>query len=201
MWWLLACCLAHAGEIVVDAKVPVRLSLDGELVAELYAESRLVLPVGDGGHTLVVTTDGTPQSYQVTAGSTPVTVLVGRTGTSIGVPADSVSVHVERTIAGGPVDVRFRTVGRERLMIQLGQQRVVVPPGNGVLLPLDLGEHPLTVRSSDGTNVFARGVLTVSGAGVTAQGIGTAGEAVVQLAEGKIPETSGDAVAFDATGR
>jgi hypothetical protein len=59
-----------------------------------------------------------------------------------------------------------------------------------VLLPLPVGEHPMSLRSSDGTSVFARGVLTVSGGK----------DLVVQVTEGLMPETSGEGISFSSGG-
>lgn len=177
---------AQAGEFVADVKVPARLSIDGEIVAEVYRESLLRVPYPDGDHKLVVTTEGVPKTFPITIDpDVPVVVLVGRSGTTVG--SDD---PAPRPMAVGESNVRFRVSGRDRLMVQVGKQRILVSPGSGVSLSLAAGEHDLSVRSPDGTTIFTRGVLTVSG--------GT--DLVVQLAEGKLPETAGEGLTFNPVG-
>ncbi len=174
---------ALAGDLVVDAKVPVTVSVDAQQAADVFQVGVLRLAVDDGPHKVVVVVAGKPSVFDVTIGPSPVVVLVGRSGTTVGAPdAQPVPVAV-----GVDIPVRFRAAGRDRLLLQIGGQRVVVAPGVGVTLPLSLGEHDMTVRSPDGTSIYARGMLVVSGAG----------DLVVQLAEGKMPETSGAGLSFD----
>lgn len=177
---------ALAGDVVFDLKVPARLALDGEVVAEVHREGVLRLPVADGAHTLVVTVQGQPRSFDLPVGVEPVLVLVGRTGISVGAPPAA-----DAGVPVGDASVRFRVSEKERLLVQIDRQRVLVGPGLGVVLPLAQGEHELSIRNPDGTQVFARGTLNVTGTG----------EAVVQLSEGRMPETAGDAVSFVAGSR
>lgn len=177
---------ALAGEVVFDLKVPARIVLDGEVVAEVHRESVLRVPVADGDHSLVLAVQNEPRSFPLAVGAQPVLVLVGRTGISVGALAEAPEV----ALPAGDASVRFRVSEKERLLVQIDKQRVVVGPGAGVALPLALGEHALSIRNPDGTQVFARGVLHVAGPG----------EAVVQISEGRLPETSGDVVSFVAGG-
>lgn len=174
---------ALAGDLVVDVKVPVTLSLDGQQVADVFQPGVLRMPIPDGAHKVTAVVGGKPQVFEVTIGLTPVVLLVGRSGTTVGAP-DALPPPV---VAGGDIPVRFRSAARDRLLLQIGGQRVVVAPGVGLSLPLSLGEHEMTVRSPDGTSIYARGVLVVAGVG----------DLVVQLAEGKMPETSGPGLSFD----
>lgn len=186
MWiWIAA---ALAGQIVVDAKVPVAVMLDGEMVAQLWRAAVVTVPAEPGPHALTVVLDGNPRRFDVTiTDGAPVVVLAGRSGVSLGA-AEDVAKHVPTAPPdGAPTEVRFRVADGAYLMVQVGRQRVVVGPGDGMAIPLPLGDHPFSVRSSDGTAVFARGVLTVSA---------SAEPRVVQLSEGALPETSGQGVAF-----
>ncbi len=183
MWLLLPAALA--GDVVFDLKVPARLVLDGQSVAEVHVESVLRVPVAAGTHQLSVTVANSVQSYDLVVGDGQVVVLIGRTGTTVGKPEAAVAAE-----AGGLCSVRFRVSAAERMMVQVDRQRVLVGPGEGVALPLAPGEHELSVRNVDGTQVFARGTLQVL----------ASGEAVAQISEGRMPETSGTCVAFIAGG-
>lgn len=174
---------ALAGDLVVDVKVPVTVSVDGLQVADVFQPGVLRLPEEDGPHKVTVVVAGKPSVFDVTIGPSAVVLLVGRSGTTVGAP-DALPVPMA---VGVDIPVRFRATNRDRLLLQIGGQRVVVAPGVGVTLPLSLGEHEMTVRSPDGTSIYARGMLVVS----------AAGDLIVQLAEGKMPETSGPGLSFD----
>ncbi|MCB9663145.1 MAG: hypothetical protein H6732_03460 [Alphaproteobacteria bacterium] len=212
MWWILSCLLAHGGEVIVDAKVPVHLAVDGVVVAEVYTVGVLKLPVDAGKHTLTLTTGGTPAAHEIDVGDQPVVVIVGRTGTSVGTLAEGAPEPSPASTAAavaaapaptpevaasaapallGPVPVRFRTAGRARLLVQIDTRRYTVAPGEGIDVDLSAGEHIVSVRNPEGTQIYARGVLTVTGGG----------DLVVQVAEGRVPETSGNGLAFYATSR
>lgn len=175
---------ALAGELVIDAKVPARVAVDGELAAEIYALGRLHLTVADGAHKVVVTVDGTPRALEVQVGARPVVVFVGRTGLTV----DAGPAPVVATL--GDATVRFVTPEGSRLLVQVDGRRVPVPPGGGVPVTLPVGEHTMSVRNADGTQVYARGTLVLRGTG----------DVVVQITEGRVPETSGEGVSFVADG-
>lgn len=184
--WTLLLASALAGDLVVEAKVPARVSVDTELVAEIFRSGSYRTEIPDGPHKLVITTGGTPKSFDIEAGPEPVVVIVGRTGTTLGTAAPE-----PETVAKGDADIVFRSSDGSRLMVQVGPQRVVVGAGRDVALSLPVGEYPMSVRNESGTQIFARGMLDVRG--------GT--ELIVQVAEGTLPETAGDGVAFHAVGR
>lgn len=183
--WILS--LALAGEVVLDAKVPARLSIDGVVVAELFQAGLLRVPVEAGEHEVLITAEGRMSVLRATVREdAPLLLLAGRVGVSIGEVG-----AVEPTVAAvGPWSVRFRVTGRERLLVQVDGQRVVVSPGEGAVLTLTGGDHRLSIRSSDGTMVYARGLLQVKGGP----------EMAVQIGEGALPETSGAGVSFVADG-
>lgn len=185
MMWTLLLGTVLAGELVIDARVPARVSVDGEVAAEIYALGRLHLQVADGARRVMVTVDGNPRVLDVVTGARPVVVFVGRTGITVesgSAPSPEVS---------GDATVRFVTPEGNRLLVLVAGRRVLVPPGAGVPVTLPVGDHALSIRNADGTQVFARGTLV----------LGRAGEAVVQITEGRVPETSGEGVSFVADGR
>lgn len=175
---------AFAGELVVDAKVPVRVAVDGELLAEVHREGVLHLPLADGLRGVVLTVAGNAQRYEVQIGDQPSRILVGRTGVTVDAVAPAVA------IPQGEATVRFRTAGKERLLVQVDRQRVLVSPGVGIALPLSTGDHAISIRNPDGTQIFARGTLIIS----------SGGDLLVQIAEGRVPETSGEGLQFVADG-
>lgn len=178
--------MAFGGELVLDAKVPAHLVLDGEVVAELYQPALLHLPLDAGSHRLVLTTEGQPEPFEfVSAADSTHVLLAGRTGNTLSSALDRTQDDPPDADVG-PVSVRFRTAGNQPLMVQIARQRVVVSPGEGVDVSLPVGTHAMSLRSSDGTSVYARGMLKV----------GPTEDAVVQIGEGAMPETSGPGVAF-----
>jgi hypothetical protein len=182
MWILTLWLSASAGELLLDAKVPAALSVDGRMLAQLYEPGVLRVPVSAGAHQLSISIDGTPQLFDVTVGEDEVRViLAGRTGVTLG------EVRKATTqVAGVPVDVEFRARGPAAVMVQVGRERIVLAPEAIKHLSLALGDHPMTVRSSDGTSVYARGVLRVVGGEVM----------VVQVTEGATPEATGPGLVF-----
>ncbi len=184
MWiWIT---VALAGQLIVDGKVPVSVAIDGEMAAQTYRPGLLRFEVENGEHVVVISAAGNPNRFDIVVGpSAPVVLLAGRTGITQGA-VDKIEAEDEGLVTG-PGTVTFRCVGGARLMVQVGRQRVVVGAGEGVALELAIGEHPMSIRSSDGTSIYARGVLRVSGG---------AGPVVVQIGEGTMPETSGEGIAF-----
>jgi hypothetical protein len=178
---------ALAAEIIVDAKVPITLRVDGVTAAELRlpGSARVEVPAGDHRIVLVAGTEEHDWTVSLVDG-TPVHLMAGRGGVSMSLPDPG-----EAPVAAGPSDVRFVVVGPVALMVFIDRQRVLVEPGAGRLVPVAVGQHEVSVRSADGAEVYARGVLRVDG------GAGL----MVQLAEGRLPETNGAGVTFVAGNR
>lgn len=178
---------AVAGDVVVDAKVPARVAVGGEVVGDVYRPAVLRVAQPEGVTAVVVTIGGKPYRVEVQVPAIGQTrVLVGPNGITVEDPA------AERVAEdAGPLAVTVRVAGSVPLMLQLPGVRHVVRPGREVAFGLPVGDHAVTVRSSDGGIVYARGVLQVR----------AGGEGLIQLVEGGMPETSGEGLAFVVSGR
>jgi hypothetical protein len=175
MLWIGLLALCFAGDVVVDAEVPVEILVDGAPRAQTYGPAQVVLPVEAGERTLRVYVAGKPREIRLEVPQDGTTrVAVGRTGLS-----------AERVASEDPADeapVELRLVGDESLRVFLGEDRLSLAPGQQHRVDLARGEHPLQLRSADGLIVFATGTLDVRGTGPV----------VVQLSEGRAPEVIGD---------
>jgi hypothetical protein len=177
---LLIMSVALAAEIVVDAKVPVTLRVDGAVAAELRLPGSVRVEVPSGDHRVVLVAGTEEHTWAVTlVDGVPVHLMAGRGGVSMSLPdgrEPPVAAGLSRPVA---------------LMVFIDRQRLLVEPGPGRLVPVPVGQHEVSVRSADGAEVYARGVLRVDG------GPGL----MVQLAEGRLPETNGPGVSFVAGNR
>lgn len=185
MWFLTS--FAFAAEIVVDVQIPSRVALDGVIVAEVYRPVEVRLDAAPGRHEVQFTAlsggvDG-PVRLAVEASDQAPAVLIAGTKGLLLAAASTVA-----DAGAGPWPVHFRAPAGQRLMVQVDDHRVIVAPGGDATITLGPGEHRISVRSSDGTMVFARGFLRVGG-----------GDAmVVQLSEGALPLAAGSGVSFIA---
>ncbi len=164
--------LASAGTLVVDAKVPTEIRVDGFPVASLTWPGQLRVTADAGSTTFQVWVDGKPNDVQVDipeAGEA--WVIVGKSG---------ITTEAKNTEVGDtPTSVEFRAV--ETVLLQLEGQRHLVRPDTPLVLELAQGKHPVKVRSADGLTIWAQGQLSLSGDT----------EVIVQLAEGRSPEVAG----------
>lgn len=182
MWTWLLVPVALAGNLVVDAKVPVEIWVSGQLVGELVQPSELHLEVDAGTTELNLVVAGKPQAYTVdvpTEGSA--VVVVGRTGVTTG---ERAAPETEGEPAGSH-PVEFRSAAREDIVLVVGEDRIPLAPREVVKLDLAPGSHPMSLRNKSGTIVWAHGTLDVGGDGL-----------VVQVADGRMPETSGPGGSF-----
>jgi hypothetical protein len=179
--------LALAGTLVVDANVPTEVRVDGRLIVEIYEAGVFRTDVPAGSHEVVVylSGEGTRQSLLLPEQG-EVVVGVGRTGVSWPAAARSA---VAVAAPDGPGSVSFRSVAREDVVVTVGRARHLVPAGGTLDLELAAGDHAVSVRSGDGTVVWARGHLTVTGPGL-----------IVQLNDGRMPETLGEGGRFTPDG-
>lgn len=164
-----------AAHLVVDAKVPVEILLGGHKLGELFYPSKaqfdLVAPITT---TARLYTSGVPTDVPVDlkAGET-LRILVGKTG----VTADKDTSHPDS--AQGPFPLELRLVGGGGAMVRIDDKRHVLGSSGRLQTELPAGRHTLSVRSEDGTVIWAAGDLLIDG------------PLVMQITEGRLPELSG----------
>jgi hypothetical protein len=172
-----------AGALVVDARVPVEILVNGAKLASLYAPGESRFQVEVGHHRVSLWTNGKPTDVELdVAEGQEARVLVGRTGVTTS------SGPISTPPAADAVAVEFRVVGTPGAQVRVDDGRHAVQSGRTFTLELAPGAHPLSVRSADGTAIWATGTLQVTGSPV-----------VVQIAEGRVPEVSGSG-SFSAGG-
>ena len=166
---------ALGGDLLVQASVPTEIHIDGFPAVELFREGEVRLPLETGTHALVVWRNGNPEAFEVSvpAGSTDVVLVVGRTGITTNNRTQA------KPAADADVAVELRVLDGVELLVVIDGQRYRVEPGSTLPLTLKPGAHPMTVRSADGTVVWAQGDLVVEG------------DLVVQLSDGRLPEVPG----------
>jgi len=165
------------GELEVEAMQPAEILLDGVKLGQLWFPGEVGFAVPAGDHLLRVYMQGKPSDLAIRVPANgEVRVLAGRTGLSATHDTDDDAVAAS-------VQVEFRVMDARGASLRLGDQRHKVQAGSPLSLELDTGPHVLSVRSSDGTVIWASGVLTVSGAAPV----------VVHVTEGRLPEVSGGA--------
>ncbi|MBX2798812.1 MAG: hypothetical protein KTR31_14145 [Myxococcales bacterium] len=164
--------------LVVDSKVPAEVLVDGQKLAQLWAPGEVAFQIIPGAHALRLYTNGDASDFPlVLAAGGEVRVMVGRTGISLDDSADPTAASDDEAQT---VPVEFRTMGRG-VQLRLDRQRITLTEGERKSVELAPGNHRLSVRSQDGTVIWANGTLEVQrGASL-----------VVQVAEGRMPELSG----------
>jgi hypothetical protein len=153
-------------------------------LAQLWYPGTARFDIVAGAHVVRVYVDGTPRDVNVDIQPGHEThVLVGRSG---------ISVTKAETEAPGPVDavsVELRVVGGGAAQIRMDGERHHLSGGDRLTLSLSPGPHAMSVRSSDGTAIWAAGTLSLTGGAPV----------IVQIAEGRMPEVGGPA-RFDPGG-
>jgi len=191
LFWTLSFALAQApaavppaGELLIDARVPLEARVDGVPVAQLFVPAQLIVPLPVGDHQFTALIGGTPQQVplHIPPPGERAVVLAGRSGLTTELRA------APRLASTGEVPVSLRVTGGAGLQVRIDAQRLVVEPGAGLTLALPAGSHPMSVRSREGTVIWASGTLHLAGDQTV----------VVQLAEGRLPETSGVGSSFAA---
>lgn len=166
------------GTLDIDARLPAEVLLDGRPIAELYQASRLLVEVPSGEHVLKVYTNGNPEEIDIEVPEDDsLMVLVGRTGLSI----DARVAEGLREVPDAPVAVQVRMSDSIGAKLIVDRDRYAIGPNAQLDLQLPAGAHRLSVRSDDGTVVWASGTLNVHGPDAV----------VVQVSEGRLPEVSG----------
>ncbi len=171
------------GTLHIDAKIPSEILVDGAKLAELWFPGRVSFEISTGPHLLRIYTNGAPADHELRIHSGETSrVVVGRTGITLDPLATPESAPDQ------VVQVELRILGIDA-QIRIDEQRLVLASGERTTLSLAPGDHPLSVRSRDGTIVWARGTLEV--------GVGQ--HLIVQIAEGRLPALSGSG-RFHASG-
>lgn len=169
------------GELVFDARMPSELRVDGRTVAVLYATGTFAMQAPLGPHTVMVITNGTARSIEVDVPRTgSAVVMVGRTGLTTGRRGPTLAED------GSVVPLDLRVTGDRDVLVQIGEQRWHVNARGSKSVELAVGSYPMSVRSGNGTVVWATGTLDLT----------AAGPVVLQLTEGRMPEVSGVGTAF-----
>jgi hypothetical protein len=169
----------EGARLEIDAKVPVEILIGGVKLGQLYYPGEAQFKIVPGEHVLRVYVNGRPTDVPLVMRAGERTrVLVGRSGVSLeaavaeaGAPAAPV----------GPVAVQFRLSGGGGARLMVDGEPVALQGGQPVTIDLGVGNHRLSVRSVDGTAIWATGQLEVQGGD----------SLVVQVAEGRMPEVSG----------
>ena len=183
MLLLLLGSLAFAETLLIDAKIPAALYIDGQAIVEFSYPGRAEFSVAAGEHKLVIMTNGNPTERLVKFTEVPTRLVIGRTGISLGAakvnptksePTDSVTA------------VELRSTSRLPLMVTIDNDQHLLAAGATTAIELTPGEHSLKVRNDSGTAIFATGTLNVHG-----------GQPVIlQLSEGRVPEVAGSGAVF-----
>lgn len=175
--------------LVVDAKLPAELLMDGHKLVQLFVAGEVHLPVHSGEHEVRVLVGGEPQSLQIEIPKDGRTrLLVGRTGSTSDSPATVAEVAVDID-PDAPTPVEFRVTGPTQVQLRIDDSRHMLDSGGRVSVDLERGAHQVSIRNGAGTVIWASGTLEISGTEPV----------VVQLTEGRMPEISGQG-AFHAQG-
>lgn len=184
MHWFLLASAAMAGNLVVEAKVPVEVWVADRMIGELAQPAELHVDAEPGPTKVVLMVGGEPTTLEVDVPAEgSARVLVGRTGITTGQQAAP-----ERGDAAAH-RVEFRSSASEALVLVVADDRHTLSPRETLALDLPPGKHPLSLRNQNGTVVWAHGTLIVDGAGL-----------VVQLADGRMPEIAGSGGSFTPDG-
>jgi hypothetical protein len=173
------------GWVRFEANVPAEVRINRRPIAQVFVPSSVEVAAPIGQHELTVLVGGTPSTFPLVVPPPPdrAVVMVGRSGTSVRSEARPVAA------ADHQVPLELRGTGPGPVQVRIAAVKYRVEAGATVGLTLAPGEYPVSVRSPDGTAIWATGRLTVSGGDVV----------IVQLTEGRLPEVTG-AGSFVANG-
>jgi hypothetical protein len=183
-----------AGEVTVTVQGSARLMVDDRVLAEAWAPGSIRVAVADGTHDVVVVVDGIEHRFpdRTVDAAHPLQIFAGRLAVTEGAPPSG-DAATPPAPSAGPASVSFRGAGSARVLVQVDDARFWVDPGQSVARALSAGEHRISVRSSDGLSIYARGALSLRA--------DASGALVVQVAEGTVPEAGGDGLRFTSEDR
>lgn len=177
--------IAARGVVDFDVRLPAEIRVDGAAVATLYGAGVLQLKLAPGPHEVMVLTNGIPRSLAIQVElDERGKVLVGRNGLT----ASAESLAPDDV--GGDAAVELRVVGGQEVLVQIGRDRYRVDGRGTSTVDIPVGTHRMSVRNGDGTVIWASGRLDLK----------RAGDVLILLAEGRLPEVSGPGSAFHAGG-
>lgn len=179
MYWFVFSALAFGGELLIDARIPTAIYIDGQPFVQLSQPGKVEFDVADGEHKIVIMTNGYPNERTITIGKEPAHLLVGRSGISFG-KAEVVVPTQSNT--GLSSTIELRSTSRLPLMIYIGEEKHILAAKATKELEIAAGEHTISVRNDAGTAIFASGVIVTDGEH----------QVIVQLSEGRVPEVSGE---------
>ena len=170
------CRVALASTLQVDAKLPTEVLVDGNKVAEVWKPARVIVDVPAGEHVVRIYRQGKPTDLSLTfPPEGTVDLVVGRTGITTNVPKATPSDD------GPAVEVAVELRALSSTQIRLGRDKMVLGDGEEQVLEMPVGTYPISIRSPDGTVIWAKGQLVVQ----------PGARLVVQIASGRLPEVSG----------
>lgn len=171
---------AATGTVLFDARMPVEVQLDGEIIGQLFTASRLSVDTSVGTREVTVVTNGQARVLAIDVSTSHKTVvLIGRNGLT-----SSNVAHTEDLTGDAPIELR--AAGNQDVLVTIGDQRWHVDADGSMVVMVPVGQHAMTVRSGDGHVLWARGRIDLT----------RAAEVIVQLSEGRLPEVSGTGAAF-----
>ena len=184
MIWYFFVISAFAGGFIVDAQVPVELRIGEQTYVKLYYPGQTRMEYAPGDVDMTVLVNGNPSTVRMDIPESGYAQLVvGRNGTSVAERTTQSEVKAESPVT-------FRAVGRESMQIRLNNTKYSVSPDHELKQTLSTGTHKLEIRNEEGTLVWAKGVLNVSGKEPV----------VLQLSEGRLPEVIGLDSEFSSSG-
>lgn len=167
------------GHLVLDARLPMELLVDGQPLAQLYKAGEVRLELLAGTRRIRVYTNGLPNDLDIVVPQDgEVHLLAGRSGVTVGNAARAVPVEVAATTE---IPVQVRMTDNTGARLHVDQHRYEIGAGAQLDLSLPSGSHDVSIRSENGTVVWAHGTLMVTGPDPV----------VLQLSEGRLPEVSG----------
>jgi len=163
------------GTLVVETHMPIEVVMDHVKLTQMWVPGTVKFEILTGQRALSIYVAGQPANMPVEIqADKELHVLVGRTGISV-------STLESEAVDATSVEVQLRVVGGGAVEVRLDGDRHRLSGGDKLALTLPAGPHAMTVRSADGTAIWAAGTLTLTGGAPV----------VVQIAEGRLPETSG----------